>query len=128
MATEEDRSAAAALRLFATTRLAVNIKNEAAIARAGGIEAVVAAMGTHRSSVGVQKHGCAALGNLAAHYEDNRAAIARAGGIVAVVAAMWTHRSSVGVQDQGCWALVNLAFENEENQTAIARAGGIEAV
>jgi len=51
-----------------------------AIARAGGIEAVVVGMGAHTSIVVVQEHGCAALRNLAA---NDRTAIATAGGIEA---------------------------------------------
>ena len=62
-----------------------------AVASAGGIEAVVRAMGDHKGSTGVQKYGCGALRNLAAGSEDIRAAVATVGGIEAVVNAMQSH-------------------------------------
>jgi hypothetical protein len=51
----------AALRNLA----AGNADNKAKIAAAGGIDAVVGAMGAHRGVADVQKEGCAALLNLA---------------------------------------------------------------
>jgi hypothetical protein len=41
-----------------------------AIARAGGIEAMLAGMRAHGSSTGVQEQGCTALGNLSGTEEN----------------------------------------------------------
>eukprot|EP01045_Picozoa_sp_COSAG04_P001009 COSAG04_NODE_30_length_35898_cov_42.288053_8_plen_133_part_00 len=53
--------------------------NRAAIAAAGGIEAVTGAMARLPDDRWVQAHGCYALGNLAEDSPANRAAIAAAG-------------------------------------------------
>ncbi|KAJ1469153.1 hypothetical protein T484DRAFT_1597717, partial [Baffinella frigidus] len=64
----------------ALRNLALNNENRAAIARAGGIEAVVAGMGAHTLFAEVQRSGCAALGNLSFNNNENKTVIARAGG------------------------------------------------
>ena len=81
---------------------------EADLLGAGGFDAVLAAMGVHGTSAGVQEQGCKALVNLALH-DANEAAILRAGGIEAVVAGMRAHRSSERVQEEDCMALLHLA-------------------
>jgi len=98
---------------WALANLAVEAVNKAAIARAGGIDAVVAGMRAHRSNEWVQEDGCSALRNLA-RSDDFKTAIARAGGIEAVVAGMRAHRSIAKVQEDGCSALRNLALNDEE--------------
>ena len=94
--------------------------NQAAIARAGGIEPLVALV---RSGTDRQKEAAAwALGNLAMN-TDNQAAIARAGGIEPLVALV-----RIGTERQknaAAETLGNLAM-NTDNQAAVARAGGIE--
>ena len=59
---------------------------QGAMGRAGGIEAVVAAMRALPRADGVQQYGCGALLSLALNHADNQAAIARAGGVEAVLA------------------------------------------
>ena len=79
------------------------------IGAGGGVEAIVQAMGGHRGSEGVQRHGCGALGNLAANNTDNKVKIGARGGVEAIVQAMGAHRGSEVVQWAGCGALWNLA-------------------
>eukprot|EP01116_Phalansterium_solitarium_P023314 TRINITY_DN809_c2_g1_i1.p1 TRINITY_DN809_c2_g1~~TRINITY_DN809_c2_g1_i1.p1 ORF type:complete len:257 (-),score=14.09 TRINITY_DN809_c2_g1_i1:235-1005(-) len=101
--------------------------NEAKVAQAGGIEAIVAAMDTHRESIEVQCSACCALANIA--YEDeNKAKVALAGGIEAIVEAMNVHLDSASVQEHACWALFSVAFKDDQNRTTVALAGGIEAI
>ncbi|KAJ1480235.1 hypothetical protein T484DRAFT_1811347, partial [Baffinella frigidus] len=76
---------------WALANLAVVAVNKTAIARAGGIEAVVAGMGAHPTIAGVQQTGCRALRKLASNDDANKTAIAGAGGIAAVVAGMGAH-------------------------------------
>jgi len=99
-----------------------NADNQAKIAAAGGIDAVVGAMGAHGGVAGVQALGCAALRNLAAGNADNKAKIAAAGGIDAVVGAMGAHRGVADVQKEGCAALLNLAEANESRLNACLSA------
>jgi len=103
-----------------------NDDNKTAIAAAGGIPVVLAAMKAHTGHADVQRRGCGALGSLAVN-ADNKTAIAAAGGIPVVLAAMKAHTGHADVQCQGCRALGNLAA-NADNQTAIAAAGGIPVV
>ena len=65
---------------IALGRLANGPANRAAIAAAGGVERVTAAMVRFPDNRGVQRFGCYALGNLAADSPANQAAIAAAGG------------------------------------------------
>ena len=94
-------------------------ERRAAVASAGGIEAVVRAMGARVESVGVQEYGCGALFNLSVN-DSNRAAIGSGGGIEAVVAAMHSHGGSAAVQEWGGRALSNLSVKNDSNRAAIA--------
>jgi glutathione synthase/RimK-type ligase-like ATP-grasp enzyme len=58
-----------------------------AIAKVGGIQAIVADMAKHLSDAYVQRYGCHVLQNLS-YNDDNQVKIAKAGGIEAIVAAM----------------------------------------
>ena len=78
--------------------LAVNAENRVAIAAAGGVEAVVAAMRAHAADAMVQQNGCGALASLAANSAENKVAIAAAGGVEAVKAAMRAHSGDTAVQ------------------------------
>ena len=98
-----------------------NAANQAAIASAGGIEVVVAAMGAHASDAAVEQNGCSALQYLASNNAANQAAIAAAGGIEAVVAAMGAHAVNEMVQRHGCGALLNLALKQRRE---LGRCGG----
>ena len=60
----------------------------AAIARAGGIETVLAAGAKHAGSAQVAEQVCRVLLSLAYYTDDNKAAIAAAGGLKAVVRVM----------------------------------------
>jgi len=112
--------------------LAMNAANQKAIAEAGGIEQIVAAMVAHQAAggvrkwvswrmgnipaqVGVQQAACCALGKLADNNAANQAQIARAGGIERVVAAMTTHPAEVRVLEMACWALFKFGDQNAKN-------------
>ena len=98
-----------------------NDKNKAQIARGGGIEQVVIAMGAHEHDARVQEAGCGVLGNLAVD-EDNREAIAAAGGVERVLAAMRAHTGRVRLQEQACGALMNIGWSNRHFYTVRQRA------
>ena len=100
--------------------LACNADNKVAIARAGGIESLVALVrdGTEKQ----MENAAGALGNLAANNFNNRVAIARAGGIEPLVAL--ARDGTEGQKENAAGALHNLSV-NADNQLAIARAGGI---
>ena len=99
----------------------------AAIASAGGVAAIIHAMGAHSWSAGAQEQGCGALCSLASS-SGEALPIILGGGIEAVVKAMGGHCGSAGVQRQGCDALRRLAATSEPNSVAVAAARGIEAV
>ena len=99
----------------------------AAIARARGIEAVLAAGAKHAGSAQVAEQVCRVLRSLACKSDDNVAAIAAAGGIEAVVRVLGEHHANAAVMQRACGALSNFAAL-AANQARIAAAGGIEAV
>ena len=76
----------------------------------------------------MQRHGCGALGNLAANNTDNAVKIGAGGGVEAIVQAMCGHRGSVLVQIQGCMALWILGRSNRDILQRIKSAGAEEAV
>ncbi len=76
----------------ALKNLAVNPDNQVAVAAAGGIVAIVAAMQAHKGSAGVQEMAGRALRNLAANNDNNEDAISVAGGIEVLATSMKTHR------------------------------------
>jgi hypothetical protein len=78
--------------------------------RAGGVEAVVAALNNHRANAAVQRRGCEALRWLVSYDTDdsNLRRAFEAEGAEAVVEALKAHRADVGVQEQGCAALSSL--------------------
>ena len=86
-----DDHAAALAACQAMARLIVGGKQAekaAAIARAGGIETVLAAGAKHAGSAQVAEQVCRVLLSLAYYTDDNKAAIAAAGGLKAVVRVM----------------------------------------
>jgi hypothetical protein len=83
--------AAAAAWLVCLGKTAASAE-EVAIAAAGGVEAVLAAMRAHAADAMVQQIGCGALVSLAVN-DENKVAIAAAGGVEAVLAAMSAHNS-----------------------------------
>ena len=102
--------------------------NDSRIAAAGGIEAVLRAMGAHAGDARVQESGCGALMNLMYNSPERKAAVAAAGGLEAVLRAMGAHAGAAAVQQDGCAALMNLAGYSPERSAAVAAAGGLEAV
>jgi len=97
--------------------------NLAAIAAAGGIEALVALM-VNAAAAGSQEQAAAALGNLARD-ETICNAIVEAGGVKPLVA-LATNGATRG-QEQAAWALSSLA-EYAASKVAIVAAGAVEAL
>ena len=95
----------------------------AAIVKAGGIEAVLAAGKKHSGSAQVAEQVCRVLQSLACYSNDNKARIAAAGGIEAVVRVLGEHHANAAVIGEACGALANLPAA-----ARIAAAGGIEAL
>ena len=104
-----------------------NDDNKTAIAAAGGIPVVLAAMKAHTGHVDVKGKGCFALRNLAVN-ADNQTAIAAAGGIPVVLAAMKAHKGHVDVQEHGCCALGNIGWSDPTLQKCIEDEGGVVVV
>ena len=122
---------------MALARLAEgNAGNTKQIVAAGGIDAVIFAMGTQRwgklsarafqDVAELHQHGCTALAHIAAHAES-QVKIAAAGGIGAVLLAMRTHQDITALQQSACLALARFAHSNAENTQQIVAAGGIGA-
>ncbi len=109
----------------ALKNLAVNPDNQVAVAAAGGIVAIVAAMQAHKRSAGVQEMAGRALRNLAANNPSNKDAISAAGGIEALATSMKTHQARALLQQYACAALNNLAC-NASLRGRIKAAGGVE--
>ena len=95
--TEPRHTPAKFLSMFTT--LAMNAENQVGIAKAFGIEAVVAALRAHPTNADVQSWGCYAIGKLAANAE-NRVGIAKAKGMDAVRAALGAHMSNWDVHNR----------------------------
>ena len=92
------------------------------IAKQGGIDAIIKALGNHPDHAEVQATGFGALAMLAAN-DDNRVEIAKQGGIDAIIKALGNHPDHAGVQQQGSSALVSLAV-NDVNKVEIMKKGG----
>ena len=102
---------------FALCNLAQSQEQRAAIAAAGGIDVLTAAMRAHPAVGGVQDWCGYALGGLA-ESEEPRAAIAAAGGIDVLIVAMRAHPAAV----QWCgYALGRLAagWRSQRSTTAL---------
>ena len=88
-----------------------DFEHAAAVVKAGGIEAVLAAGAKHCGSAQVAEQVCRVLKSLAYYYSnENRAAIAAAGGIEAVVRVMGEHQANAAVMEEACWALCNIGI------------------
>ena len=100
-------------------------KHGAAVAKAGGIEAVLAAVAKHSGSAQVAEHVCSVLQNLAYYSDENEAAVAAAGGIEAVVRVLGEHQANTAVMEEACWALHNIGgSERLLNRSLIALLDG----
>ena len=95
-----------------------HLENQDAVAEAGGIEAVVAAIAWHAGVEDVQEYGCIALGALASDNPSNQTGIAAARGIECLITAMRTHVDADGVQMWGCASLRALAKLHPANQVS----------
>jgi hypothetical protein len=110
-----------------------NDSNQKAIATAGGIEALVAALNNKNfTSAVVQEEACAAVAALACNNVPNRALLLAGGGRAAVEAAMLQHQSDFFVQKNGAVALKELCpapekLVDERTMMMIYRTTRLEA-
>jgi hypothetical protein len=102
-------------------------KNRAAIARTGGLLAIVQTMERLSEDKDVQVSACLALEKLALDAE-NETAIADVGGVEAILAAMMTHYTDVAVHEAAWGALWNLSCRNADSVMTVDTAGGMEAI
>ena len=97
-----------------------NADNQARITAAGGVEALVRAMGAHAGSEGVQHEGCSLQGAGEPRQQQyrqpgqDRSGQGLTDGIDAVVGAMRAHRGVAVVQEMGCAALLCLVWNNAD--------------
>ena len=97
------------------------------VCSAGGIEAIITGMQSHRGNVDVQEMGCSALGNLAWSNAPIQQRIADLGGVEEIVRAMQTHLRSGGCMQKCTLALGNLGC-HPTNQVKIAQLNGIQLI
>ena len=95
--------------------------NKEAIAAAGGIEALVASMGTHLASPLNQLHAAGALWNVPANNAPNKARVVACGGIEALLRALQTHPEDVEVQLECMGSLRNLSTLAENKPLILAK-------
>ena len=98
-----------------------------AIARNGGILAIVRAMEQHVEHSGIQIAACRALEQLALETE-NELAIGEVGGVEAILGAMMTHFTQIDVQDAAWSALCNCTCGNACDIMTIDTQGGMTAI
>jgi hypothetical protein len=99
-----------------------------AIARAGGILAIIRAMEQHINHVGIQIASCMALEKLAIDTE-NELAIGEVGGIEQILGAMMAHYTNGKVQEAAWSALWNCTCGNAcDTMTIDTTPGGMTAV
>ena len=79
------------------------------IVDAGGVAALVAAMGLHTADAVLQRHGCAALFSLSCGDATCKWAVVGAGAVAALLAAMGQHASDAELQRDAENALQNLS-------------------
>ena len=123
-ANDDDHDAVlAACQTLARLTAGEQPKKAAAIVKAGGIKAVLAAGAKHCGSAQVAEQVCSVLRSLTYHTDENEAAVAAAGGIEAVVRVMGEHQANAAVMQQACWALGNIGWSDEALQQRIKDAG-----
>jgi hypothetical protein len=99
-----------------------------AIARAGGILAIVRAMEQNMNHVGTQIAACQALEKLALDTE-NELAIGEVGGVEAILSAMMAHYTNGSVQEAAWAALWNCTCGNAcDTMTIDTTQGGMTAI
>jgi Armadillo/beta-catenin-like repeat len=124
-AREENVVEQALLELADKAALASQYRN--AIARSGGILAIVRAMEQNDSCSGIQVAACRALEKLALETE-NELAIGEVGGVDAVLAAMMQHVGNSHVQEAAWSALWNLTCGNACDEMTTDTEGGMHAI
>ena len=95
----------------------------AAVVKAGGIEAVLAAGAKHSGSAQVAEKVCSVLGDLGNESDENEARIAAAGGIEALVRVLGEHQGNAAVMEQACRALSNIVCSDQKLQKRMKDAG-----
>ena len=103
-----------------------NAASKQAIAHAGGIDAVTAAIKEFMGSPAVLERAFSTMWSLAV-LERNQIEIANAEGIELVVNGMMANINYAKVQKQACGCLCTLA-SNSRNKTVIREAGGVDAI
>ncbi|KAI2497259.1 hypothetical protein MHU86_17223 [Fragilaria crotonensis] len=103
-----------------------NAASKQAIAQAGGINAVTAAIKEFMGSPAVLERAFSTMWSLAV-LERNQVEIANAEGIELVVNGMMANINYAKVQKQACGCLCTLA-SNSRNKTLIREAGGVDAI
>jgi hypothetical protein len=88
-------------------------------------EITAKAMMHHRSSVSIQRDGCAFLSNCAVNIEKQFVAVVPLEELDAVVQAMANHREEVSVMQGACFALKNYTFE-EKNCRSLRLCEGLD--
>ena len=88
--------------------LAFNADNETAIAAAGGIPVVLAAMKAHKGHADVQEQGCFALCNIGWSDPTLQKRIKDEGGVAVVQAVVAASGATANCKDQGQRLLTNV--------------------
>jgi hypothetical protein len=102
-------------------------QNRAAIARSGGLLAIVQTMERFTDHADIQVAACCALEKLALDV-DNETAIADVGGVEAILAAMMANFTNASVHEATWGALMNLSCRNADSVMTVDTAGGMEAI
>ena len=101
--------------------------NMQAIVDAGGVAAVVVAMGQHTEDVEVQRYGSYALRNMTVGGDACMQAVVDGGGVAVVAAAMGQHPTDAILQICGSSALRSVAI-NAACAQAVVEGGGVSAL
>jgi hypothetical protein len=111
----------------AVAEAAIQPESRSAIARAGGLLALIRAMEDHVNDVAIQIASCSALERLALDPE-NEIAIAEIGGVDAVLGAMMCHFKNADLHEAAWSTLWNLTCVNSAEEMTIDTAGGMQAI
>ena len=103
-----------------------NVDNRMRFQEAGGVEALVYAIGQHwKDSVKITRQACWAILTLAGT-DAVSVEIVENGGAKIISEAMIYHSKDAGVQQFGSWAISNLALANDDIRMEIRKLGLIE--
>jgi len=101
-------------------------ENKVVVANAGGIDAVIGAMQSHRNEAKIQERGSWVLSILGMN-EDNKCYIGENGGADVIVRSMFVHATNSSVQEKACRALWTLSVY-PHNKYIMVEVGAIAAV